>query len=66
MRGDEFNSVNVTNEQEAFTSFEYGNAQRVEYSFYKDNKSDIKDEINENRALNHENEDEEKKRKRKR
>ena len=62
MRGDEFNSIKVTNEQETFSSFEFGNAQRVEYSFYNDNKEDIKDEINENRADDHENSNPDKKR----
>lgn len=52
MRGDEFNSYNITNERESFSSFEFGHTQNNESTSYKDNKTNIRDEINDNRTFN--------------
>ena len=54
MRNDEFNNVKVTNEKEPF-SYEFGNSQNVEFTFFDEKKDALKDELNENNEKNNEN-----------
>ena len=65
MRGDEFNSYNITNERDGFSDFEFGHTQNNESTFFKDNKTNIRDEVNDNPTSNTSNnpEKEEKRRK---
>ncbi|MBR4496083.1 MAG: hypothetical protein IKP12_03010 [Acholeplasmatales bacterium] len=44
MRRDEFNDVKIVNEKS--DSFEFGHSQKLEYTFYDENKNNIIDEIN--------------------
>lgn len=56
MRNDEFNSVNVTNEKENFSSFEFGKVQDTEFTFFSDNKNNpSRDELNAATNKNNEN-----------
>ena len=56
MRNDEFNTVNITNERETYSSFEFGKTQRAEFSIQKENASTPnRDEINSSTNRNHEN-----------
>ena len=64
MRDEEFNHVNITNEKEGFSNFEFGYTQKEETASFSDNKNNIRDEVNDNPSKNSENNKrEEKKRK---
>ena len=56
MRNDEFNNVNITNDKETFTTFEFGKTQNVEFSSHKENVSNPnRDELNAVTNKNNEN-----------
>lgn len=63
MRDDEFNFIEIKNEKDGFSSFEFGATQNEESTFFSDNKNDIKDELNDNPVSNNENKKKENKRK---
>lgn len=51
MKNNEYNIVKVTNEGKNYQT-EYTTAQNVEYSFQTENKTTIKDELNDNSTVN--------------
>ena len=56
MRNDEFNNINITNERETFSSFEFGKSQKIEFTSYSENKSNPnRDELNSTTNVNNEN-----------
>ena len=57
MGRDEFNHVRITNERGNISRFEFGKKPGLEFSSYKDNKIDIKAEVNENFSHNDVNKD---------
>ena len=64
MKNDEFNYVEIKNEREGFSNFEFGSTQNAEFTSYADNKNSVRDEVNDNPASNNENKSPEKKEKR--
>ena len=63
MKSDEFNKVRITNEKHGFANYEFGHTQSSEYTFFSDNKINIKNEINDNPASNSHNKQESQRRK---
>lgn len=64
MRDDEFNKVEITNEEENF-SFEFGSTPNDESASYVDNHDQIRDEVNDNPSANDENKSSKKEERRK-
>lgn len=62
MRDEEFNYIEIKNEREGFSSFEFGRTQNNELTSFSDNKNNIKDELNDNPVSNNENKKKENKR----
>lgn len=52
MKRDEFNNVKITNERHGFSFSEFGFTQKNESTSFKDNKINIRDEINDNPTSN--------------
>lgn len=63
MKNDEYNKITINNEKDGFSSFEFGNVQDAEYTFFADNKNNIRDEINDNVQSNSENQKEDERKK---
>ena len=51
MKNDEYNKLNITNEGKN-PSFEFGNTQDAEFTSFTENRSNIRDEVNDNPAKN--------------
>ena len=62
MRDEEFNYIEIKNERDGFSSFEFGHTQNNESTSFSDNKNNIKDELNDNPVSNNENKKKENKR----